>query len=633
MNCLLLLASFLACIWLSWHMTGGFVTYALEKRLVDVPNGRSSHSRVTPRGGGISFVVTFLTAASLLGMPHGLPIGLPFRSLGALMVGGVAALLGYLDDIYCLSVKVRILVQFAVTTAALVLIGGNPFVAFHYSAVVIVAISVIGIIAYTWLINLVNFMDGIDGLAGSEAVCVSGSCCVLILMRHGSDDIGVLFGILACAALGFLFLNWPAAHIFMGDAGSYFLGFTIGALTLLGVVRHVLGMWVGPILMGVFIVDATSTVLHRMLRGERWWKPHRLFGFHHAADVFGHRNVTLSVIAIDLLWLLPMAVLADVYPRIGLALLCAAWAPVILLSYLFHSGEVLTPGAMPRWRTFVLITRCPSERTMHRLVIHARKVAATRVSLIRALLIACLAVISTALAIAAHIWMMASGLPAGVIACLGVFCSAQVATLLTFKMHRYHLHLISLEELPNITGICVVATLVGLIGTVIVAPASASVLPPSFYAIQAAILVALVVFIRMSAASLSRTQPSGGREAPAKRVVIYGANNAGLEILSNLRRLGPEYRVVGFVDPRTSMKGIPIAGGRVLGADSEISKIVLTYNVDDVLMSASTASSPTGGKFLERCRDAAVEVRIVPSIERGFEAVRGAEPMRASSVS
>lgn len=633
MNCLGMLASFLACIWLSWYMTGRFVTFALERRLVDIPNERSSHSRVTPRGGGVTFVILFLVATALLGMLRGLNIGLPIRTVAALLAGAGVALVGYLDDCHGLSIKLRLLVELTLTAVTLLLICGNPFQTFRYPVVLIAAGSVAAVILYTWLINLVNFMDGIDGLAASGAVCVSGSCCLLLLMRHGSDEISFLFGILACAVLGFLFWNWPGAHIFMGDAGSYFLGFSIGALMLLAIVRHELGLWVVPILMGVYVVDSTATVLKRMRRGECWYKPHRLHGFQHAADVFGHRNVTLSVIVINLFWLLPLAVLADTHPRYGFALLLLAWFPIVMLSYLFHSGEVLTERAIPRWRTVVLIANCTPKNIGLHLAARARKLGPARVSLIRVLVIACLSAVSTYVAIATHVGMMNTILSTRFVAFLGLFSFMQVAVFLAFGVHRNHWHLMSREELPDIIGTCLVATLAGIVATMAVAREELSKPPASAFVVQTVFLAALIVLIRMIAASFSRASQPSSKQLPAKRVVIYGANNVGLELFSNVRRLEPDYRVVGFVDPHRSMKGISIAGGRVLGVDSDIRKIATTYNIDDVLVSSAAACSPAGGRFLQQCRDAAVDVRIVPSIEYGLEAGAEAKPMWASNFS
>jgi len=633
MNYLGMLTSFLACIWLSWYMTGRFVTFALERRLVDVPNERSSHSRITPRGGGVSFVILFLAATGLLGLVRGLNIGMPLRMVAALMAGACVALVGYLDDRYGLSIKARLLVELVVTAVTLFLICGSQFHTSGYPAVLIVAGFVAAVILYTWLINLVNFMDGIDGLAASGAICTSGTCCLVILLRHGNDEVSFLFGILACAVLGFLFWNWPGAHVFMGDAGSYFLGFSIGALMLLSIVRHELGICVVPILLGVYVVDSSATVFNRMCRGERWYKPHRLHGFQHAADAFGHRKVTLSVTIINLFWLAPLAVLADTYPRNGFALLLLAWLPIVVLSYLFHSGEVLTERAIPRWRTLVLIVNCTPANMEGRLDAFIRRVGPGGVSLLRGVVLAGLSAVSTYVAIAAHMRTMNPAVSLRSIAFLGLFSSIQVAVFLALGVHRSHWHLMSREELPNVVGISLVATLAGAIAIMLADPKEFGILPASVFVVQTAFLSLHLILIRMIGAGLSRSGHPPGRELPAKRFVIYGANNDGLELFSSLRRFEADYRFVGFVDPRKSMIGVPVAGGRVLGVDSDIRNINSTYDIDEVLVSSAAASSPAGRRFIQQCRDAAVDIRIVPSFEYESQGGAEAKPMWASNPS
>jgi Fuc2NAc and GlcNAc transferase len=627
MNGMVILASFLACVWLSWYITRRFVLFALERRLIDVPNERSSHSRVTPRGGGISFVVLLLATGALLGLLHVLPA----RSVAAILAGAGVALIGYLDDCRGVSIKARLLVQLVVSSVTLALVFGNPFATFNYPTIVVAAGALCAILLYTWLINLVNFMDGIDGLAASEAVCVCAISCFAAMTRHGSHEIGFLFGILACASLGFLYWNWPNAHVFMGDAGSCFLGFSIGALMLLGVARHELGLCVVPILLGVFVIDATVTLLRRMWRGEKWYKPHRLFAFHHAADVFGHRNVTVAVIAVNLLWLAPLALLAEFYPALGLVFLLIAWTPIVLLSYLFHSGEVLCPGAIPRWRTMVLIAHCTPSRMWGRVSAYALKLRHERMSWLRAALIACICFVSTYAAIPAQMGSSIGAMPSELLSLLGIFTFAQIGIILAFGLHRCHWYLLSLEELPDIVGTCLVATLASVIGVRVVVPGQLSSVPASAFLMQTLLVVVFVVVTRLVAASLSRDGHLTRQLAPATRVIVYGANAAGLEVFSNLRRLGPNYRIVGFVDPRISLKGVQIAGVRVLGVASDIKRIVSTYDVDEVLVSSSSTASVAGRRFVQYCQNAEVDFRIIPSIEHGLRVGAEAEPIRASA--
>lgn len=627
MSGMIMITSCLGAAWLSWYLTRRFVLFAFERHLVDIPNERSSHCRVTPRGGGVSFAVTFVIATAILGAVHELPLS----SVVALMAGTGVAAVGYVDDCRGVSIGQRLLVQLAVSAVALYLICGNLLTLFSGRTLLALGCSLAAVALYTWLINLVNFMDGIDGLAASEAICISATCCVLLLSRHGVHSLGLLFGVLACSALGFLYWNWPSAHIFMGDSGSYFLGFTIGALMLLAVVRHQLGFWVVPVLLGVFAVDATMGLLRRMLRGERWYKPHRLQAFHHAADAFGHRRVTLFVIMVNLLWLAPLAVLADLYPQYGLAFLLTAWSPIIALSYLFHSGEVLTEHAMPRWRTMILIAGWQVPHLLSTLRQIVRSLGPKSRGVVRACLTAVICAASSLLAASVDMPSPHSPMSDRLAISFGVFSAAQLAMLLSFGVHRWQWNLFSVEDLPDIIGVCLVATLAGAVVTTIVLPGELSRPSTSGLVIQTVLLFTLIVSLRLILAVLSRENRLELNSPSLRRVIIYGANAVGLEIFSHLRRLAPTYRVVGFVDPRNSLKGVPFAGGHVLGVDSEIERLVSIYNVDDVLVSSLVAHSASGKQFLQHCREISVDTQVIASIDFGLEAGAEAKSLRASA--
>jgi Fuc2NAc and GlcNAc transferase len=183
-----------------------------------------------------------------------------------------------------------------------------------------------------WLLNLYNFMDGIDGIAGVEAVSVSLGAAVLVYLATDSSsavDISLPL-LLAGAVAGFLVWNFPPARIFMGDAGSGFLGITIGILSLhAGALAPPL-LWSWLILLGVFVVDATFTLLRRLLRGERVYQAHRSHAYQRAARRCGrHLPVTLAVAAINMFWLLPVAACVATGRLDGAAGLLIAYAPLV----------------------------------------------------------------------------------------------------------------------------------------------------------------------------------------------------------------------------------------------------------------------------------------------------------------
>jgi Fuc2NAc and GlcNAc transferase len=180
-------------------------------------------------------------------------------------------------------------------------------------------------------------MDGLDGLAASEAVFIAVLAAVL---ASGSSELIDLFGLLACCALGFLYWNRPPARIFMGDSGSYFLGFTIATLALFGVRSGVVPLACWLILPGVFLVDATLTLLRRISSGQRWYEPHRSHAYQYAARHWGsHGRVMLGVALLNLLWLGPWAWLVAQWPGSAAWAVPTALAPLVLLAQWLGAGR------------------------------------------------------------------------------------------------------------------------------------------------------------------------------------------------------------------------------------------------------------------------------------------------------
>src|SRR5207253_813322 len=151
-----------------------------------------------------------------------------------------------------------------------------------------------------WLLNLFNFMDGIDGIAAGEAVFVSLSVAAAALASGSGDRSVWLAFIVAGAALGFLRWNWPPARIFMGDVGSGFLGFMLGSLSIIAHQKWRVPVSVPLILLGVFVADATTTLLCRIFRGEKWYASHRSHAYQRLSQRFGaHGPVTFLVMLVN----------------------------------------------------------------------------------------------------------------------------------------------------------------------------------------------------------------------------------------------------------------------------------------------------------------------------------------------
>ncbi|MFT0867458.1 MraY family glycosyltransferase [Pseudomonas sp. CAM1A] len=321
-------------------LTWGMRRYALARSLMDVPNARSSHSVPTPRGGGVAIVISFLLALLMFAA-----LGQIDRDL-ALGMGGAGAgiaILGFLDDHGHIAARWRLLGHFAASAWALFWLGGLPALQLFGF---VVDLGVIGHILaafyLVWLLNLYNFMDGIDGIASIQAVCVCLGGALLYAVT-GVDDAAMGGLLLAAATLGFLFWNFPPARIFMGDAGSGFLGIALGILSLQAAWVSSQLLWGWLILLGVFIVDATFTLMRRLLRGDKVYEAHRSHAYQYASRKYGrHLPVTLSVLAINIIWLLPLAIGVALGWLDGLVGVFIAYSPLVCLAIRFNAGALET---------------------------------------------------------------------------------------------------------------------------------------------------------------------------------------------------------------------------------------------------------------------------------------------------
>jgi len=288
--------------------------YALRAHLLDHPNHRSSHTQPTPRGGGISIVVTSLVAAAALWALGRLDAGLALAFIGG---GSAVALVGFLDDRGSVPMAARFVVHFMAAVWALYWLGGLPRLQVGEQLIDLGwAGNFLAVLGLIWALNLFNFMDGIDGLAGSEAACIGLLSGGLAFGFQGGTGASLLAICLGLAALGFLAWNWPPARIFMGDVGSGYLGFTIAVLAIADARSQPAALFIWLILAAVFFVDATVTLVQRWRRGERVHEAHRTHAYQWLSRRWNsHRRVTLAVLGVNLGGLLPCAVIAFLYPQ------------------------------------------------------------------------------------------------------------------------------------------------------------------------------------------------------------------------------------------------------------------------------------------------------------------------------
>jgi len=287
---------FVAAMSLAWWLTGRVLRYALQRELLDIPNQRSSHSTPTPRGGGLAIVIVLVITglvASVL---------LPGQALILSMLTGAVlafAMLGWLDDHRDLSARVRFLTQLLFALAVVLLLS-TPDHGSRIPPVPSLLLTVAMVLWVVWMVNLYNFMDGIDGIAAVESLVLSAA---LAAWFAAAGDAGIMWMALALAgaSIGFLGWNWSPARIFMGDVGSIALGAFFALVALIGWRLYDMPLVAFLVLYGVFLTDASITLLRRMLRRERWWQAHRSHYYQRAVQSgFSHARVSLAVLAIDI---------------------------------------------------------------------------------------------------------------------------------------------------------------------------------------------------------------------------------------------------------------------------------------------------------------------------------------------
>lgn len=279
--------------------------YSLRHRVLDLPSARSSHAAPTPRGGGLGIAVTIAVAIGALASSATIAVRDAAGVLGGL---ALVATIGWLDDHRSIRPAARAVVQVIAVAWMLALIGApdtldagvariplGPAAPFLYG------------LALVWLINLYNFMDGTDGIAATEGLAVA-LAAALLFAHGGADGWAYAAAAIAGACAGFLPWNWAPAKIFMGDVGSYTLGFVFGMLAVVGERDGTVPALVWVALLAAFAWDATFTLLARIRAGERWYAPHKCHAYQRCVQLgHGHATVALGVLVLNLAVCWPLA--------------------------------------------------------------------------------------------------------------------------------------------------------------------------------------------------------------------------------------------------------------------------------------------------------------------------------------
>lgn len=327
----------------SWAVALWVLGRAGRLGLVQQPNHRSSHEKPTPCGGGLGIVAAGTVATAWFAWQ-----GSPWL-WAALGLAAPLAVTGYLDDVRHLSARVRFGVQLAVCAGLLTVLNvpGWPELR-PWGGLAAWALAGCTLLAGAWWVNLFNFMDGIDGIASAQALFMLVAASVLCVLADPSSGASGEVGAMVClasAVAGFLALNWPPARIFMGDVGSTWAAFMVFALAL----ATVRAGWMAPgawaILGAAFVADATVTLLARMARGEPWRQAHRSHAYQRLSRRWqgprkaGHLRVTLLLLAVDMLWLAPLAWACQCWPGWTAAWVSLAYVPLAAAAFAAGAGR------------------------------------------------------------------------------------------------------------------------------------------------------------------------------------------------------------------------------------------------------------------------------------------------------
>jgi UDP-N-acetylmuramyl pentapeptide phosphotransferase/UDP-N-acetylglucosamine-1-phosphate transferase len=278
---------------LSFVLTYFVRIWAIRKSIIDHPNDRSSHTIPTPRGGGIAIAISWFLGLAYFYCTNRIDSALFF----ALLAGVLLTIVGFLDDVLNLNPGIRFLIQFICAVLGLYFLSGMQFLDLGFvsinNAYVLTPIAAIAIV---WLINLFNFLDGIDGYISTEVIFVGLSIFVLF-----NDNVGLL---LAVVTLGFLFWNWQKAKIFMGDVSSTLLGYNVAIFAIYYQNQNKASIIIWLILTSVFWFDATITLFRRIRNKENLGQAHRKHAFQRIVQAgFSHQKTVLWALLLNIIGL------------------------------------------------------------------------------------------------------------------------------------------------------------------------------------------------------------------------------------------------------------------------------------------------------------------------------------------
>ncbi|WP_342279073.1 MULTISPECIES: UDP-phosphate alpha-N-acetylglucosaminyltransferase [unclassified Candidatus Tisiphia] len=309
----LFLLSFIATSFLTWLLISSLPSFGV----VDIPDPRRVHSRITPRGGGLAIVIVVIIA--LIAYEYFSTKTL-INSIKIVPLLLIISTISFLDDLISIPIFVRLIFHIICSTIAIFLFL-SPVVLFHHELPLYIdfVLSIIGLIVF---LNIYNFLDGIDGISGAESIHLSITILILCYLKSdiiiNINFIIVLNIIILACSIGFLIFNWHPAKIFLGDVGSISLGFLLGLCLLLISASSVHLFVASSIASLYYLADGGLTILIRLVNKEKIWQPHLKHFFQKAVrNGKSHKEVVSRIIICNIL-LMVLSIISLYFPLLSI---------------------------------------------------------------------------------------------------------------------------------------------------------------------------------------------------------------------------------------------------------------------------------------------------------------------------
>jgi len=297
-------------------------------KILDVPNERSLHVKPTPHTGGIGIVLAVVISWVIYGWFYEMPEVMGWISISVFLVAGISFIDDWREVSPLLRISVHLMAGVVLLLAGLVMFEGWFGAMFTLVAIV-------------WMLNLYNFMDGMDGFAGGMTLFGFGFLACAGWLQ-GENEYAMYASMVAVAAIGFLFVNFPPAKIFMGDIGSATLGLLAAAFSLWAIDIGLFAWWFPLLVFSPFVVDATVTLIRRMNNRERIWQAHRSHYYQRLVQLgWGHKKTVLAEYVIMLLTGCSALVVLQIQSEVATAILLTVWSCIyMIIAILVHRLEL-----------------------------------------------------------------------------------------------------------------------------------------------------------------------------------------------------------------------------------------------------------------------------------------------------